>query len=148
MDVYLNYGLDNSKDLHKKLRWFYERRFEVGTEGKIWISGKIQGAVVIDLLKMLDLELLIQFKFQPGQSAPGKCSTKEDNTEIYDLLKEYSAVGFDKSKKESNIKSYCQKQEKSYRYSKLMPILDFWIKEKWRSRHGDERNLSLCIISI
>ena len=49
MDVYLNYGSKTIPKISgKKFEWFFERRLEVGTEGKIILPGKIQGAVVID----------------------------------------------------------------------------------------------------
>ena len=135
MDVYLNYGSG-------QFQRFQARNFGGSTKGdwklelkgKSAAQGKIQGAVVIDLLKNAGFGNITQFKIPTwSECAPGtSAAQKKITTEIYDLLKEYSAVGFDKSAKaESNIKAAIAKQEKSYRYSKLagLRFLD-WLKSK------------------
>ena len=80
---------------------------------------------------------ITQFKIPTwSECAPGaSAAQKKITTEIYDLLKEYSAVGFDKSKKaESNIKSAIAKQEKSYRYSKLRYLKIFGLVKEQMHR--------------
>ena len=104
-------------------------------KGKSAAQGKIQGAVLIELLKNAGFTNISQFKIPTwAESAPGKSKAQEDITdEIYKLLKEYSATKFDKSQKaEVNNKAQIALQDKSWRYSKLagLRFLDWLTKCK------------------
>ena len=130
MDVYLNYGSGQ----HER---FQARNFGGSTKGdwklelkgKSAAQGKIQGAVVIDLLKNAGFGNISQFNIPTwSECAPGNgAGQKKITDEIYRLLKLYNAQGM--SDTEKNIKADIAAQEKSYRYSKLagLRFLD-WLK--------------------
>ncbi|QPB08046.1 hypothetical protein [Synechococcus phage S-H38] len=123
MDVYLHYGSGQ----HER---FQARNFGGSTKGdwklelkgKNAAQGKIQGQVVIDLLKNAGFTNISSFHIPTwAECAPGSSAAqKKITTEIYNLLKKYKAVGFDAAtNKATAIKNDIALQEKSWRYSKL-----------------------------
>ena len=133
MDVYLYYG---SGQFEK----FQARNFGGSTKGD-WklelkgrsaAQGKIQGAVLIELLRNAGFTNISRFQIPTwAESDPNASKAKDITTEIYNLLKDYNATKFDKSPKaEANNKAQIAKQDKSWRYSKLagLRFLD-WLKK-------------------
>ena len=87
---------------------------------------------LIELLKNAGFTNISQFKIPTwAESDPNARNAGDITTEIYDLLKDYSATKFDKSPgaKENN-KAQIATQDKSWRYSKLagLRFLD-WLKK-------------------
>jgi len=133
MDVYLYYG---SGQFEK----FQARNFGGSTKGD-WklelkgrsaAQGKIQGAVLIELLRNAGFTNISRFQIPTwAESDPNASKAQDITTEIYNLLKDYNATKFDKSPKaEANNKAQIAKQDKSWRYSKLagLRFLD-WLKK-------------------
>ena len=91
-------------------------------KGKSAAQGKIQGTVLIELLRNAGFANISQFKIPTwAESAPGASAAQTKITnEIYDLLKKHNADKFDKAPKaEANNKAQIALQDKSWRYSKL-----------------------------
>ena len=133
MDVYLYYG---SGQFEK----FQARNFGGSTKGD-WklelkgrsaAQGKIQGAVLIELLRNAGFTNISRFQIPTwAESDPNASKAQDITTEIYNLLKDYNATKLDKSPKaEANNKAQIAKQDKSWRYSKLagLRFLD-WLKK-------------------
>lgn len=136
MDVYLYYGAGTFEKFQaRNFGGSSKGDWKLELKGKSAAQGKIQGAVLIELLKNAGFTNISQFKIPTwAESAPGKSKAQEDITdEIYKLLKEYSATKFDKSQKaEVNNKAQIALQDKSWRYSKLagLRFLDWMTKCK------------------
>lgn len=133
MDVYLYYGPGNfDKFQARNFGGSSKGDWKLELKGKSAAQGKIQGSVVIDLLKNAGFTNISQFKIPTwAECAPGSSAAqKKITTEIYNLLKKHDAKGFDQSKKEEkNNMSKISLQDKSWRYSKLagLRFLD-WLK--------------------
>jgi len=133
MDVYLYYGSGQFEKFQaRNFGGSSKGDWKLELKGKSAAQGKIQGAVVIELLKNAGFSNISQFKIPTwSESTPGTgAAQKKITNEIYDLLKEYNADKFDKSAKaEANNKAEIATQDKSWRYSKLagLRFLD-WLK--------------------
>jgi hypothetical protein len=133
MDVYLYYGPGTFEKFQaRNFGGSSKGDWKLELKGKSAAQGKIQGAVVIELLKNAGFSNISQFKIPTwAESAPGTgAAQKKITNEIYDLLKKHNADKFDKSpKSEVNSKADIATQDKSWRYSKLagLRFLD-WLK--------------------
>ena len=133
MDVYLYYGPGTFEKFQaRNFGGSSKGDWKLELKGKSAAQGKIQGAVVIELLKNAGFSNISQFKIPTwAESAPGTgAAQKKITNEIYDLLKKHNADKFDKSPKaEANNKADIATQDKSWRYSKLagLRFLD-WLK--------------------
>ena len=133
MDVYLYYGPGTFEKFQaRNFGGSSKGDWKLELKGKSAAQGKIQGAVVIELLKNAGFSNISQFKIPTwAESAPGTgAAQKKITNEIYDLLKKHNADKFDKSPKaEVNNKADIATQDKSWRYSKLagLRFLD-WLK--------------------
>ena len=133
MDVYLYYGPGQFEKFQaRNFGGSSKGDWKLELKGKSAAQGKIQGAVVIELLKNAGFTNISQFKIPTwAESAPGSgAAQKKITNEIYDLLKKHNADKFDKSPKaEANNKADIATQDKSWRYSKLagLRFLD-WLK--------------------
>ena len=133
MDVYLYYGPGTFEKFQaRNFGGSSKGDWKLELKGKSAAQGKIQGAVVIELLKNAGFSNISQFKIPTwAESAPGTgAAQKKITNEIYDLLKKHNADKFDKSKTaEANNKADIATQDKSWRYSKLagLRFLD-WLK--------------------
>jgi len=135
MDVYLYYGPGQFEKFQaRNFGGSSKGDWKLELKGKSAAQGKIQGAVVIELLKNAGFANISQFKIPTWAESDPKASKAQDiTTEIYNLLKDYSATKFDKSKKsEANNKAQIATQDKSWRYSKLagLRFLDWLTKCK------------------
>lgn len=136
MDVYLYYGLGTFEKFQaRNFGGSSKGDWKLELKGKSAAQGKIQGTVLIELLRNAGFANISKFNIPTwAESAPGKSKAQEDITdEIYNLLKDYSATKFDKSKKaEANNKAQIALQDKSWRYSKLagLRFLDWLTKCK------------------
>ena len=135
MDVYLYYGPGQFEKFQaRNFGGSSKGDWKLELKGKSAAQGKIQGAVVIELLKNAGFANISQFKIPTwAESDPNARNAGDITTEIYNLLKDYSATKFDKSKKaESNNKAQIALQDKSWRYSKLagLRFLDWLTKCK------------------
>lgn len=123
MDVYLYYGPGQFEKFQaRNFGGSTKGDWKLELKGKSAAQGKIQGAVLIELLKNAGFTNISQYKIPTwAESAPGDNSSQRKITnEIYDLLKKFSADKFDKSKTaEANNKAQIATQDKSWRYSKL-----------------------------
>lgn len=138
MDVYLYYG---SGQFEK----FQARNFGGSTKGdwklelkgKSAAQGKIQGTIVIELLKNAGFTNISQFNIPTwAESDPGANKAEDITKEIYDLLKKHNADKFDKTPKaQANNKAQIALQDKSWRYSKLagLRFLD-WLKHTCKDK--------------
>jgi len=133
MDVYLYYGPGQFEKFQaRNFGGSSKGDWKLELKGKSAAQGKIQGAVVIELLKNAGFTNISQFKIPTwAESAPGSgAAQKKITNEIYDLLKKHNADKFDKSPKAAaNNKADIATQDKSWRYSKLagLRFLD-WLK--------------------
>ena len=133
MDVYLYYGPGTCQKFQARNSGGSSKGdWKLELKGKSAAQGKIQGAVVNELLKNAGFSNIPQFKIPKwAESAPGTgAAQKKITNEIYDLLKKHNADKFDKSPKaEVNNKADIALQDKSWRYSKLagLRFLD-WLK--------------------
>ena len=133
MDVYLYYGSGTFEKFQaRNFGGSSKGDWKLELKGKSAAQGKIQGAVVIELLKNAGFSNISQFKIPTwAESAPGTgAAQKKITNEIYDLLKKHNADKFDKSPNaEVNNKADIALQDKSWRYSKLagLRFLD-WLK--------------------
>lgn len=135
MDVYLYYGPGTFEKFQaRNFGGSSKGDWKLELKGKSAAQGKIQGTVLIELLKNAGFTNISQFKIPTWAESDPKANKAEDiTTEIYNLLKDYSATKFDKSKKaESNNKAQIALQDKSWRYSKLagLRFLDWLTKCK------------------
>ena len=135
MDVYLYYGPGQFEKFQaRNFGGSSKGDWKLELKGKSAAQGKIQGAVVIELLKNAGFTNISQFKIPTwAESDPNASKAQDITTEIYNLLKDYSATKFDKSKKaEANNKAQIATQDKSWRYSKLagLRFLDWLTKCK------------------
>ncbi len=133
MDVYLYYGLGTFEKFQaRNFGGSTKGDWKLELKGKSAAQGKIQGEVVISLLKNAGFDNINQFTIPSWSNCkPGKGNGKDAiTTEIYNLLKKHNAVGFDKSQnKQINVKNEIALQPQSWRYSKLagLRFLD-WLK--------------------
>ena len=136
MDVYLYYGPGTFEKFQaRNFGGSSKGDWKLELKGKSAAQGKIQGTVLIELLRNAGFTNISKFNIPTwAESAPGKSKAQEDITdEIYKLLKDYSATKFDKSQKaEANNKAQIALQDKSWRYSKLagLRFLDWLTKCK------------------
>jgi len=143
MDVYLYYGSGTFEKFQaRNFGGSSKGDWKLELKGKSAAQGKIQGAVVIELLKNAGFTNISQFHIPTwSECSPGTSRAQQNITEeIYNLLKKHNAVGFDKSKKaETNIKAQIARQEKSYRYSKLagLRFLD------WLQHTCSDKNMAM-----
>jgi len=132
MDVYLYYGPGQFEKFQaRNFGGSSKGDWKLELKGKSAAQGKIQGAVVIELLKNAGFANISQFKIPTwAESDPNANKAGDITTEIYNLLKKHNADKFDKSPKaEANNKAQIATQDKSWRYSKLagLRFLD-WLK--------------------
>lgn len=132
MDVYLYYGTGQFEKFQaRNFGGSSKGDWKLELKGKSAAQGKIQGAVVIEILKNAGFTNISQFKIPTwAESDPNANKAGDITTEIYNLLKKHNAKDFDKSKKaEQNNKAQIATQDKSWRYSKLagLRFLD-WLK--------------------
>ena len=132
MDVYLYYGPGQFEKFQaRNFGGSSKGDWKLELKGKSAAQGKIQGTVLIELLRNAGFANISQFKIPTwAESDPNARNAGDITTEIYNLLKDYSADKFDKSPKaEANNKAQIATQDKSWRYSKLagLRFLD-WLK--------------------
>ena len=133
MDVYLYYGPGTFEKFQaRNFGGSSKGDWKLELKGKSAAQGKIQGTVLIELLRNAGFANISQFKIPTwAESAPGASAAQTKITnEIYDLLKKHNADKFDKAPKaEANNKAQIALQDKSWRYSKLagLRFLD-WLK--------------------
>ena len=135
MDVYLYYGPGQFEKFQaRNFGGSSKGDWKLELKGKSAAQGKIQGAVLIELLRNAGFSNISQFKIPTwAESDPNARNAGDITTEIYNLLKDYSAKNFDKSPKaEANNKAQIALQDKSWRYSKLagLRFLDWLTKCK------------------
>ena len=133
MDVYLYYGPGTFEKFQaRNFGGSTKGDWKLELKGKSAAQGKIQGTVLIELLKNAGFANISQFKIPTwAESDPNANKAGDITTEIYNLLKDYSATKFDKSPKAAaNNKAQIATQDKSWRYSKLagLRFLD-WLKK-------------------
>jgi len=135
MDVYLYYGPGTFEKFQaRNFGGSSKGDWKLELKGKSAAQGKIQGTVLIELLKNAGFTNISQFKIPTwAESDPNARNAGDITTEIYNLLKDYSATKFNKSPgaKENN-KAQIATQDKSWRYSKLagLRFLDWLTKCK------------------
>ena len=143
MDVYLYYGSGTFEKFQaRNFGGSSKGDWKLELKGKSAAQGKIQGTVLIELLKNAGFTNISQFNIPTwAESAPGNSNAQQKiTTEIYNLLKDYSATKFDKSPKaEANNKAQIATQDKSWRYSKLagLRFLD------WLNRTCSDKNMAM-----
>ena len=133
MDVYLYYGPGTFEKFQaRNFGGSSKGDWKLELKGKSAAQGKIQGTVLIELLKNAGFTNISQFRIPTWtESDPNANKAQDITAEIYNLLKDYSATKFDKSKKaEANNKAQIAAQDKSWRYSKLagLRFLD-WLQK-------------------
>ena len=132
MDVYLYYGPGQFEKFQaRNFGGSSKGDWKLELKGKSAAQGKIQGTVLIELLRNAGFANISQFKIPTwAESDPNARNAGDITDEIFNLLKDYSAKNFDKTKKaEANNKAQIATQDKSWRYSKLagLRFLD-WLK--------------------
>ena len=153
MDVYLYYGPGQFEKFQaRNFGGSSKGDWKLELKGKSAAQGKIQGAVVIELLKNAGFKNISQFNIPTwAESDPNASKSENITTEIYNLLKKHNADKFDQSKKaEVNNKAQISLQDKSWRYSKLagLRFLD-WLKHTCSDKDmAMKENLSLCLFSV
>ena len=135
MDVYLYYGPGQFEKFQaRNFGGSSKGDWKLELKGKSAAQGKIQGTVLIELLRNAGFANISQFKIPTwAESDPNARNAGDITTEIYNLLKDYSADKFDKAPKaEANNKAQIALQDKSWRYSKLagLRFLDWLTKCK------------------
>ena len=139
MDVYLYYGPGTFEKFQaRNFGGSTKGDWKLELKGKSAAQGKIQGTVLIELLKNAGFANISQFNIPTwAESAPGTgAAQKKITNEIYDLLKKHNADKFDPSKKaETDSKADIAIQDKSWRYSKLagLRFLD-WLKHTCKDK--------------
>lgn len=147
MDVYLYYGPGQfDKFQARNFGGSSKGDWKLELKGKSAAQGKVQGAVVIDLLKDAGFANINQFSIPTwAESDPNASKSKDITIEIYDLLKKYNAKGLDQTKKqEINMKVEIDTQDKSWRYSKLagLRFLD-WLNTSCKDKDMAMKELYL-----
>ena len=132
MDVYLYYGPGTFEKFQaRNFGGSSKGDWKLELKGKSAAQGKIQGTIVIELLKNAGFTNISQFNIPTwAESDPNASKAENITTEIYNLLKKHNADKFDKTPKaEANNKAQIATQDKSWRYSKLagLRFLD-WLK--------------------
>lgn len=120
MDVYLYYGQGTFEKFQaRNFGGSSKGDWKLELKGKSAAQGKIQGAVVIELLKNAGFGNISQFNIPTwAECAPGTSpAQKKITTEIYNLLNDYNAKGMTGT--ETKDKAEIATQDKSWRYSKL-----------------------------
>lgn len=138
MDVYLYYGSGQFEKFQaRNFGGSSKGDWKLELKGKSAAQGKIQGTIVIELLKNAGFANISQFNIPTwAESDPSANKAGDITKEIYDLLKKHNADKFDKSKKaENNNKAQIALQDKSWRYSKLagLRFLD-WLKHTCKDK--------------
>ena len=138
MDVYLYYGPGQFEKFQaRNFGGSSKGDWKLELKGKSAAQGKIQGAVLIELLKNAGFANISQFKIPTwAESDPNTRNAGDITTEIYNLLKKHNADKLDKSPKaEANNKAQIALQDKSWRYSKLagLRFLD-WLKHTCKDK--------------
>ena len=138
MDVYLYYGPGQFEKFQaRNFGGSSKGDWKLELKGKSAAQGKIQGTVLIELLKNAGFANISQFKIPTWvESDPNTRNAGDITTEIYNLLKKHNADKLDKSKKaEANNKAQINLQDKSWRYSKLagLRFLD-WLKHTCKDK--------------
>jgi len=147
MDVYLYYGPGQfDKFQARNFGGSSKGDWKLELKGKSAAQGKVQGAVVVELLKNAGFTNINQFNIPTwAESDPNASKSKDITIEIYDLLKEYNAKGLDQTKKqEINMKVEIDTQDKSWRYSKLagLRFLD-WLNTSCKDKDMAMKELYL-----
>lgn len=137
MDVYLYYGPGNFEKFQaRNFGGSSKGDWKLELKGKSAAQGKIQGAVVIELLKNAGFSNISQFNIPTwAECAPGTSpAQKKITTEIYNLLKDYNAKGMTGT--ETKDKAEIATQDKSWRYSKLagLRFLD-WLQKTCKDKN-------------
>ena len=132
MDVYLYYGPGTFEKFQaRNFGGSSKGDWKLELKGKSAAQGKIQGTVLIELLRNAGFTNISKFNIPTwAESDPNASKSENITTEIYNLLKKHNADKFDQSKKaEANNKAQISLQDKSWRYSKLagLRFLD-WLK--------------------
>ena len=130
MDVYLYYGSGTFEKFQaRNFGGSSKGDWKLELKGKSAAQGKIQGTVLIELLKNAGFRNISQFNIPTwAESAPGtSAAQKKITNEIYDLLKKHNAKGMTGTEKDNKVD--IATQDKSWRYSKLagLRFLD-WLK--------------------
>jgi len=138
MDVYLYYGPGQFEKFQaRNFGGSSKGDWKLELKGKSAAQGKIQGAVVIELLKNAGFANISQFNIPTwAESDPNTRNAGDITTEIYNLLKKHNADKLDKAPKaEANNKAQIALQDKSWRYSKLagLRFLD-WLKHTCKDK--------------
>jgi len=138
MDVYLYYGPGQFEKFQaRNFGGSSKGDWKLELKGKSAAQGKIQGAVLIELLKNAGFTNISQFKIPTwAESDPKTRNAGDITTEIFNLLKKHNADKFDKAPKaEANNKAQIALQDKSWRYSKLagLRFLD-WLKHTCKDK--------------
>jgi len=138
MDVYLYYGPGQFEKFQaRNFGGSSKGDWKLELKGKSAAQGKIQGAVVIELLKNAGFANISQFNIPTwAESDPNTRNAGDITTEIYNLLKKHNADKLDKTPKaEANNKAQIALQDKSWRYSKLagLRFLD-WLKHTCKDK--------------
>ena len=147
MDVYLYYGPGQfDKFQARNFGGSSKGDWKLELKGKSAAQGKVQGAVVVELLKNAGFTNINQFNIPTwAESDPNASKSKDITIEIYDLLKEYNAKGLDQTKKQRiNMKVEIDTQDKSWRYSKLagLRFLD-WLNTSCKDKDMAMKELYL-----
>ena len=135
MDVYLYYGAGTYEKFQaRNFGGSTKGDWKLELKGKSAAQGKVQGEVIIKLLRQVGFSNISQFVIPSwSECQPGSGNGKDAITnEIYNLLSKHNATGFDKTQtKQLNVKSIIKLQPQSWRYSKLagLRFLD-WLKSK------------------
>ena len=137
MDVYLYYGQGTFEKFQaRNFGGSSKGDWKLELKGKSAAQGKIQGAVVIELLKNAGFGNISQFNIPTwAECAPGiSPAQKKITTEIYNLLNDYNAKGMTGT--ETNDKAEIATQDKSWRYSKLagLRFLD-WLQKTCKDKN-------------
>ena len=138
MDVYLYYGPGQFEKFQaRNFGGSSKGDWKLELKGKSAAQGKIQGTVLIELLKNAGFANIPQFKIPTwAESDPNARNAGDITDEIYKLLKKHNADKLDQSKRaEANNKAQINLQDKSWRYSKLagLRFLD-WLKHTCRDK--------------
>ena len=138
MDVYLYYGSGQFEKFQaRNFGGSSKGDWKLELKGKSAAQGKIQGTIVIELLKNAGFTNISQFNIPTwAESDPGANKAEDITKEIYDLLKKHNADKFDKTPKaQANNKAQIALQDKSWRYSKLagLRFLD-WLKHTCKDK--------------
>lgn len=137
MDVYLYYGQGTFEKFQaRNFGGSSKGDWKLELKGKSAAQGKIQGAVVIELLKNAGFGNISRFNIPTwAECAPGTSpAQKKITTEIYNLLNDYNAKGMTGTERDD--KAEIATQDKSWRYSKLagLRFLD-WLQKTCKDKN-------------